>query len=258
MIEITAITILGLIIGSFLNVCIVRLPKQKDNIFRESRCVQCKNKIDWYNNIPLLSYFWLGGKCKLCKKKIAIMYPIVEGLTAFTFYICYQELGLSLDLLFSLIFFCSLIVIFFTDFNYFLIFDVITLPLAAIGVCVSVLNLNPFYIYALSSVLGAIIGYLIIYLIRWIYFKIRKVEGMGLGDAKLFLAIGAWLGINSLVFVLFISSLLGSIFGIGYILINKKNKKTEIAYGCFIILAVVLYQFFGKDFYNFINHSFVL
>ena len=258
MIEITAITILGLIIGSFLNVCIVRLPKQKDNIFRESRCVQCKNKIDWYNNIPLLSYFWLGGKCKLCKKKIAIMYPIVEGLTAFTFYICHQELGLSLDLLFSLIFFCSLIVIFFTDFNYFLIFDVITLPLAAIGVCVSVLNLNPFYIDALSSLLGAIIGYLIIYLIRWIYFKIRKVEGMGLGDAKLFLAIGAWLGINSLVFVLFISSLLGSIFGIGYILINKKNKKTEIAYGCFIILAVVLYQFFGKDFYNFINHSFVL
>ena len=88
--------------------------------------------------------------------------------------------------------------------------------------------------------------------------KIKKVEGMGLGDAKLFLAIGAWLGINSLPFVLFVSSLLGSFYGIAYILIKKKNKNTEIAYGCFIILAVVLYQFFGKDFYNFINHSFVL
>ena len=258
MIEIIAIIILGLIIGSFLNVCIVRLPKQKDNIFRESRCAQCKTKIDWYNNIPLLSYLWLGGKCKLCKKKIGMMYPIVEGLAGFTFYVCYQNFGLSLDLLFSLIFFSSLIIIFFTDFNYFLIFDVITLPLAAIGVCVSVLNLNPFYIDAFSSALGALIGYLIIYLIRWIYFKIRKVEGMGLGDAKLFLAIGAWLGINSLPFVLFVSSLLGSIYGIAYILINKKNKKTEIAYGCFIVLAVVLYQFFSRDFYNFINHSFVL
>jgi leader peptidase (prepilin peptidase)/N-methyltransferase len=132
------------------------------------------------------------------------------------------------------------------------------LPLAAIGVCASVLNLNPFYVDAFSSALGALIGYLIIYLIRWIYFKIRKVEGMGLGDAKLFLAIGAWLGINSLPFVLFVSSLLGSIYGIAYILINKKNKKTEIAYGCFIVLAVVLYQFFSRDFYNFINHSFVL
>jgi leader peptidase (prepilin peptidase)/N-methyltransferase len=118
--------------------------------------------------------------------------------------------------------------------------------------------MNPFYITALDSIFGAVIGYLIIYLIRWTYFKIKKVEGMGLGDAKLFLAIGAWLGMNSLLFVLFVSALLGSIYGIVYIVINNKNKKTELAYGCFIILAVVLYQFIGKDFYNFINHPFVL
>ena len=258
MAEIIGITILGLIVGSFLNVCIIRLPKQKDNIFRESRCVRCKNKIDWYNNIPLLSYLLLGGKCKRCKKKINWMYPIVEGLTAVIFYMSYQNHELSLDLIFTLIFFSALVVVFFTDFNYFLIFDVVTLPLTALGVIISLFNMNPFYITALDSIFGAVIGYLIIYLIRWTYFKIKKVEGMGLGDAKLFLAIGAWLGVNSLLFVLFVSALLGSIYGIIYIIVNNKNKKTELAYGCFIILAVVLYQFFGKDFYNFINHPFVL
>jgi leader peptidase (prepilin peptidase)/N-methyltransferase len=170
----------------------------------------------------------------------------------------YQNHELSLDLIFTLIFFSALIVIFFTDFNYFLIFDVVTLPLTALGVIISLFNMNPFYITALDSIFGAVIGYLIIYLIRWTYFKIKKVEGMGLGDAKLFLAIGAWLGMNSLLFVLFVSALLGSIYGIIYIAINNKNKKTELAYGCFIILAVVLYQFFGKNFYNFINHPFVL
>jgi len=257
-IETIAITILGLIIGSFLNVCIVRLPNQKDNILRESRCVKCKNKIDWYNNIPILSYLWLSGKCKKCKKEISLIYPIVEGITAITFYICYQNFELTIDLIFVLIFFSALIVIFFTDFNYFLIFDVVTLPLAALGVIISLFEMNPFYLTAVDSILGAMIGYLIIYSIRWLYFKIKKVEGMGLGDAKLFLAIGAWLGLNSLLFILFVSAFLGSIYGIIYIFINKKNKKTELTYGCFIILAVVLYQFFGKDFYNFINHPFVL
>ena len=258
MIEIIAITILGLIVGSFLNVCIVRLPKQKDNIYRESRCPQCKNKIYWYYNIPLISYLILGGRCKKCKKKISIQYPIVEGLTALTFYICYENFGISLNLLFSLIFFSSLIVIFFTDLNYFLIFDIITLPLAVLGVVISIFEINPFFNDIFNSVFGAIIGYLIICLIRWVYFKIKKVEGMGLGDAKLFLVIGAWLGLNSLLFILFVSSLLGSIYGIGYILFHKKNKNVKLAYGCFIILAVVLYQFFQEQFYNFINYSFVL
>ena len=114
MIEIIATSILGLIIGSFLNVCIVRLPNQKDNILRESQCVKCKNKIDWYNNIPILSYLWLSGKCKKCKKEISLIYPIVEAITAITFYICYQNFELTLDLIFVLIFFSALIVIFFT------------------------------------------------------------------------------------------------------------------------------------------------
>jgi leader peptidase (prepilin peptidase)/N-methyltransferase len=202
--------------------------------------------------------FFLKGKCNKCKLKISFIYPIVEVLSAITFLICYLNYGLSLDFLFSLIFFLGLLIIFFTDFKYFLIFDSITLPLTAIGIVLTAFSLNPFNIKILDSIFGALIGYALIFSIRWLYFKIKKVEGMGLGDAKLFLALGAWLGFQSLLFILFVSSLLGSIYGYTYIFIAKKNKNVEIAYGCFIILAVVLYQFFSKNFYNFINHTFML
>jgi leader peptidase (prepilin peptidase)/N-methyltransferase len=112
--------------------------------------------------------------------------------------------------------------------------------MAAIGIVITAFSLNPFNIRILDSIFGALIGYALIFSIRWVYFKIKKVEGMGLGDAKLFLALGAWLGFQSLLFILFVSSLLGSIYGYAYIFIAKKNKNVEIAYGCFIILAVVL------------------
>ena len=256
--EIIGVIILGLLIGSFINVIIARIVDDNDNIYRPSRCPRCKNDIPWHCNIPIFSFIFLKGKCRKCKLKISFIYPIVEILSAITFLICYLNYGLSLDFLFSTIFFLGLLIIFFTDFKYFLIFDSITLPLAAIGIILTAFSLNPFNIRILDSIFGALIGYALIFSIRWLYFKIKKVEGMGLGDAKLFLALGAWLGFQSLLFILFVSSLLGSIYGYAYIFIAKKNKNVEIAYGCFIILAVVLYQFFSKSFYNFINHTFML
>jgi leader peptidase (prepilin peptidase)/N-methyltransferase len=256
--EIIGVIILGLLIGSFINVIIARIVNDNDNIYRPSRCPGCKNDIPWHCNIPIFSFIFLKGKCRKCKLKISFIYPIVEVLSAITFLICYLNYGLSLDFLFSTIFFLGLLIIFFTDFKYFLIFDSITLPMAAIGIVITAFSLNPFNIRILDSIFGALIGYALIFSIRWVYFKIKKVEGMGLGDAKLFLALGAWLGFQSLLFILFVSSLLGSIYGYAYIFIAKKNKNVEIAYGCFIILAVVLYQFFSKSFYNFINHTFML
>ena len=256
--EIIGVIILGLLIGSFINVIIARIVDDNDNIYRPSRCPSCKNNIPWHCNIPIFSFIFLKGKCRKCKLKISFIYPIVEILSAITFLICYLNYGLSLDFLFSTIFFLGLLIIFFTDFKYFLIFDSITLPMASIGIVITAFSLNPFNIRILDSIFGALIGYALIFSIRWLYFKIKKVEGMGLGDAKLFLALGAWLGFQSLLFILFVSSLLGSIYGYAYIFIAKKNKNVEIAYGCFIILAVVLYQFFSKSFYNFINHTFML
>lgn len=256
--EIIGVIILGSLIGSFINVIIVRIVDENDNIYRPSRCPHCKNDIPWHCNIPIFSFIFLKGKCRKCKLEISFIYPIVEILSAVIFLICYLNYGLSLDFLFSLIFFLGLLIIFFTDFKYFLIFHSFTLPLTIIGIVLTAFSLNPFNIRILDSIFGALIGYALIFSIRWIYFKIKKVEGMGLGDAKLFLALGAWLGFQSLLFILFVSSLLGSIYGYTYIFIAKKNKNVEIAYGCFIILAVVLYQFFSKNFYNFINHTFML
>lgn len=242
--------IIGSIFGSFFNVLVYRLPLEQDVILKPSACPNCKELIPWKNNIPILSYIILKGKCSSCKEKINISYPIVETLIAINFLINYLIFGLSLSFIFSTLFTSSLILIFMTDFKHFLIFDVITLPLSAVGVIASLININPYETNFINSVVGGLTGYVIIFFIRWIYFKIRKVEGMGLGDAKLFLMLGTWLGIHSLLFILLISSVLGSIIGIAIIVFNKKGRDTQIPYGCFIVIAAFAYIFVGEWFYN--------
>jgi len=242
--------LLGSIVGSFLNVCIFRLPLDKDVIFKPSECTKCSNKIEWYQNVPIFSYIFLQGKCASCKKKISIQYPIVEIITAASFLLNFSVHGISLDFVFATIFTTSLILIFFTDFKDFLIFDVVTLPVTVIGLTVSFLTQNPFNVTFLNSIIGAFTGYSIIFFIRWFYLKFKGVEGMGLGDAKLFLMIGAWLGIHSLLFILLFSSIAGSIFGGAMILLGKNNRYTHIPYGCFIVVASFGYLFFGELIYN--------
>ena len=242
--------IIGSIFGSFFNVLIYRLPLEQDVVLKPSACPNCKKPISWKNNIPILSFLILRGKCSDCYEKINISYPIVEFLIALNFFINYLIFGISLSFLFSTLFTSALILTFMTDLKHFLIFDVITLPLAIIGVIVSLLNINPYETNFINSLIGGLTGYVIIFFIRWIYFKLRKVEGMGLGDAKLFLMLGAWLGIHSLLFILLISSVLGSIIGIATIIFGKKSRDAHIPYGCFIVIAAFAYIFVGEWFYN--------
>lgn len=242
--------IIGSIFGSFFNVLIYRLPLEQDVVLKPSACPNCKKPISWKNNIPILSFLILRGKCSNCHEKINISYPIVEFLIALNFFINYLIFGISLSFLFSTLFTSALILTFMTDLKHFLIFDVITLPLAIIGVIVSLLNINPYETNFINSLIGGLTGYVIIFFIRWIYFKLRKVEGMGLGDAKLFLMLGAWLGIHSLLFILLISSVLGSIIGIAIIIFGKKSRDAHIPYGCFIVIAAFAYIFVGEWFYN--------
>lgn len=242
--------IIGSIFGSFFNVLIYRLPLEQDVVLKPSACPNCKKPISWKNNIPILSYLILRGKCSDCHEKINISYPIVEFVIALNFLINYLIFGISLSFLFSTLFTSALILIFMTDFKHFLIFDIVTLPFAIIGVIVSLLSINPYEINFINSVIGGLTGYVIIFFIRWIYFKLRKVEGMGLGDAKLFLMLGTWLGIHSLLFILLISSVLGSIIGIAIIIFGKKSRDTHIPYGCFIVIAAFAYIFVGEWFYN--------
>lgn len=244
------IFIFGSIIGSFINVCIFRLPLSQDIIFQSSSCPSCKYKIKWFSNIPILSFLIQKGKCKNCDYKIDWHYPAVELFVGLIFLISLKWYGISLGFFLVSIFFTSLVLIFFTDLKNYLIFDVVTLPLTILGILVSFLLINPFQTNGIGSLIGAFTGYTIIYSIRWVYLKLRNIEGMGLGDAKLFLMIGAWLGVESLLFILLFSSLAGSIFGGLMIFFKKNDRFSHIPYGCFIILATFAYILFGEWFYN--------
>ena len=244
--------VIGSIVGSFYNVCIYRLPNDLDVVSKSSFCTSCKYKIPFYLNIPIISYILNFGKCKNCKNKISISYLVVEVLTASLFVYAYMLYGISFNSLAFIIFYSGLLIIFFTDFKYYLILDKITIPLSIVGLVFTFFNFNPFDVDILSSLMGGVVGYLVIYIIRFLFFKIRKVEGMGLGDAKLFLMIGIWLGIKSIYLILASSALVGAIVGSLIIYFYKKDKDFQIPYGCFIVIASALYPYLGSLFYNLI------
>ena len=244
--------VIGSIAGSFYNVCIYRLPNDLDVVSKSSFCTSCKYKIPFYLNIPIISYILNFGKCKNCKNKISISYLVVEVLTASLFVYAYMLYGISFNSLAFIIFYSGLLIIFFTDFKYYLILDKITIPLSIVGLVFTFFNFNPFDVDILSSLIGGAVGYLVIYIIRFLFFKIRKVEGMGLGDAKLFLMIGIWLGIKSIYLILASSALVGAIVGSLIIYFYKKDKDFQIPYGCFIVIASALYPYLGSLFYNLI------
>ena len=247
----TYLFLFGLIFGSFFNVCILRLPKDQDIFLKSSACPNCNNKLKWFHNIPLISFIFLAGKCHFCKKIISFQYPLVEILTATIFVFSYLKFGLTLNALFFSIFLSSLVVIFFTDLNEYLILDIFTLPLSVIGFILSALILNPFNVMVADSFAGLIIGFSVFYLIRWFFYKYKKIEGMGLGDAKLMIMIGAWLGLKSILFVMFFSSVTALIVAIPLTII-KKDKRYPIPYGCFITLAAYLYILIGDTLYKFL------
>ena len=190
------------------------------------------------------------GKCKNCNSKISISYLIVEILTSVLFVFSYLRFGFSFEFLAYIIFYSGLIIIFFTDLKYYLILDKITIPLSIIGIIFTFFNHNPFQTSFFDSIIGGIVGYVIIYSIRFLFFKIRKIEGMGLGDAKLFLLIGIWLGIKSIYLILASSAIVGAIIGGLVIYFYKKDKNFQIPYGCFIVLASAMYPDLSSLFYN--------
>jgi len=247
----TYLFLFGLIVGSFFNVCILRLPKDQDIFLKSSACPNCNNKLKWFHNIPLISFIFLAGKCHFCKKIISFQYPLVEILTATIFVFSYLKFGLTLNALFFSIFLSSLVVIFFTDLNEYLILDIFTLTLSVVGFVLSALILNPFNVMVADSFAGLIIGFSVFYLIRWFFYKYKKIEGMGLGDAKLMMMIGAWLGLKSILFVMFFSSVTALIVAIPLTII-KKDKRYPIPYGCFITLAAYLYILIGDTLYKFL------
>jgi leader peptidase (prepilin peptidase)/N-methyltransferase len=242
----------GLLIGSFLNVCIYRLPRDL-SVARPSRsfCPACEKTIAWYDNIPLLSYALLGGRCRHCHERISIRYPLVELATAVWFAWAVGALGPTPDAFRLCAFGAILIALVVTDFESQILPDEFTIGGAVLG-----LVLSPFIpvragivsvlLYDHSeriaslgeALLGAAVSSLVLWLLRWTYEKVRHREGLGLGDVKMVAMVGAFLGLQGVLFTIMAGSILGSVVGLAFILIARKNAATyELPYGSFLGIA---------------------
>ena len=184
--------------GSFANVCIYRLPQDKGVVSGRSYCPKCKTQISWYDNIPILSYLFIQGKCRKCKKKISIQYPLVELLSVLSFVAVYFFYGITITTLLFIILALIFIIIFFIDLKHYIIPNSLTFPLMVLGFVKSFdPNLNEIFPNYINSLIGGVFGYGIIWSIIFLYKALRNKEGMGLGDAKLLAAIGFWFGWRS-------------------------------------------------------------
>ena len=246
--------ILGSVWGSFCNVCIYRLPGNESMFKSRSLCPSCKKQINWYDNIPFLSFIFLKGKCRNCNYKISFQYFLVELIAAISFLIIYFLYGASITTLLLIILSVFFIIIFFIDLKHFIIPNELTFPLMIIGFIKSFYpNLDqtifPNYI---NSILGGLAGYILIWLVIIIYEKIRKKEGMGLGDAKLLAAIGFWFGWVSIPFTIFISSFVALIFVIPSLLNKTRKVSSQIPFGPYIIIGCIIYVSFSNQIKNFL------
>ena len=235
--------VFGSIWGSFANVCIYRLPANKNVATGRSCCPNCNNLIKWYDNIPIVSFLFLQGVCRNCSKKINTQYLLVELISGFSFAICYYFFGISITTLLFFILTICFVIIFFIDLKHFIIPNELTITLMVIGILKSIvpdLN-NEIFPNFINSVLGGVIGYVLIWLIILFYKKVRNKEGMGLGDAKLLSAIGFWFGWVSLPFILFFSSFIALVSVLPDLIKNKKNLTSQIPFGPFIILGTLSY-----------------
>ncbi|MGZ6236517.1 MAG: prepilin peptidase [Syntrophales bacterium] len=239
----------GAVVGSFLNVLIFRIPAGQSIVLPSSHCPKCGHAIRVYDNIPIISYLVLGGKCRDCHDKISIQYPIVEAITAVMSLLLFLKFGLSLKFLASFIFTSALIVITFIDLRHQIIPDVISLPGIPIFFFLAVFFM---YLTVWESLLGILIGGGCLFAIAFLYEIIAKREGMGGGDIKLLAMLGAFLGWKSLFFVLFASSLLGAVVGVAAMVMEGQDMKYAVPFGPFLSIAAVAYLFVGADVMNFL------
>ena len=260
------VAILGLLIGSFLNVVIYRLPvmmerswqtecaeyfpdaniKGEEGVFNlvlpRSRCPQCNHLIGSSENIPVLSWLFQKGRCKHCDCKISKRYPIIELLTGVLSLLVALVIPFGWPLLFALVFTWVLISLTFIDFDTMLLPDQLTLPLLWLGLLVNVAGT---FTDLTSAVIGAVFGYLALWSIYWLFKLVTGKEGMGYGDFKLLAALGAWFGWQALPLIILLSSLAGAVIGIAIILSSKDKKSRAIPFGPYLAIAGWAFLVYG-------------
>jgi leader peptidase (prepilin peptidase) / N-methyltransferase len=268
-----AIFLFGLIIGSFLNVVIYRLPRRESVVFPSSHCPSCNTAIKAYDNIPVFSYAVLGGRCRNCRTSISPLYPAVELLVAILYLLAYinndrlahtkSEFELVLMLLADIVFLSLLVPLIFIDLQHKILPNKITYPGFVIMLVLRALAPDPVItastrnlfhltgwsdhaVALLGAALGAAIGGGSLWLVRWLYFRLRSVEGMGIGDIKMMLMVGAFLGWQLTMLTIFIGSLLGAVIGILLIKLRGGNMKMEIPFGVFLGPAAIISLFVGQ------------
>ncbi len=250
-----AIFILGSLWGSFSNVCIYRLPEGGNVVSSRSKCRNCQKKINWFDNIPFISYIILKGKCRKCDYKISFQYFLVELLVGLGFLLSFYLFGFTITTLLLFILTIFFVIIFFIDLKHFIIPNELTFPLMIIGFFKSFdpnldKSLFPNYI---NSLVGGIVGYAIIWFIIFAYKRLRNKEGMGLGDAKLLSAIGFWFGWISIPFILFFSSFVALAFTLPSLISKSRTLSSQIPFGPYLVLGSLMYLLAIEYIIKFLN-----
>lgn len=234
--------VLGAVTGSFLNVCIYRMPLEQSIVTPGSRCMDCGAPVRWFDNIPILSWLLLRGRCRCCKASFSIRYPLIELLTAILSLFLFLKFGLTFQYLVMFLFCSALVVVTFIDFDHQIIPDEISLPGIGLGFLASFFLPGPTWI---SSLMGIVAGWGMLALVFYGYLWLTGREGMGGGDAKLLAMMGAFLGLPAIPFIIFCSSLVGSIAGLSLMAIQGKDRHLAIPFGPYLVLGAILYIFWG-------------
>lgn len=226
----------GLIAGSFLNVCICRLPARASVVFPASHCTSCGRTLRWYENIPVVSWLALRGRCRTCRARIGLTYPLVEVTTAVVFVGGYLVYGWTPLLAVRLIFACAMIVLFVIDLRHRILPNAITLPGIAAGLVFSAV-LPPGW---LAALIGAAVGGGLLYAVAEAYYRLRGVEGLGMGDVKMLAMIGAFLGPQLTLMTLVLASLAGSLVGVTLIVSGRGGMQAALPFGTFLAVGALV------------------
>ncbi len=239
----TLAALFGLLIGSFLNVCICRLPKDESIVWPASHCTSCGRALAWYENIPVASFLALGGRCRTCRASISIQYPIVELLTALIVVGALAWYGLTPLFFLRAAFACAMLVLFVVDLQHQILPNEITLPGIVLGLAASVF-LEPGW---RSALIGAVAGAGVLWLVGWTYERVRHQEGLGFGDVKMLGMIGAFLGWPLMLLTLVVASLAGSVVGLGLIAARRGDMGSKLPFGSFLAVGAIVAALAGPD-----------
>lgn len=226
----------GLAVGSFLNVCIYRLPRRGSILWPASRCPSCGRPLSWFDNIPVLSWTVLGGRCRTCRAAIGVTYPLVEAMTAALFVSGYLIYGWTPLLAARLLFACAMIVLFAIDLEHQILPNAITIPGIVLGFLLAFF-LPPGW---LSSLIGLLAGGGVLFTIAEVYYRTRGVEGLGMGDVKMLAMIGAFLGWQLMLVTLILASFSGSVVGIALLASGRGGMKAALPFGTFLAVGALV------------------